>query len=113
MARGQTPERKMSREEAGRLGGKATSRNHDRSFYQTIGKKVEKPLQMLMMQNSTRKSDAKAEKLLLKTIAKNFIARLGAKAEAVKLSLLIKRHIRIRSIHAFVEIWKPNSMSME
>jgi len=39
MAQGQTSERKMSREEAGRLGGKATSRNHDRSFYQTIGKK--------------------------------------------------------------------------
>ncbi|SLK20705.1 MULTISPECIES: KGG domain-containing protein [unclassified Paenibacillus] len=39
MARPQTSEHKMSREEAGRLGGKATSKKHDRSFYQTIGKK--------------------------------------------------------------------------
>ena len=39
MARQPTSEHKMSREEAGRLGGKATSKNHDRSFYQMIGKK--------------------------------------------------------------------------
>lgn len=29
----------MSREEAGRKGGEATSRNHDREFYQEIGEK--------------------------------------------------------------------------
>ncbi|GGF81798.1 hypothetical protein GCM10010912_28630 [Paenibacillus albidus] len=28
---------KMSREEAGRKGGEATARNHDREFYQEIG----------------------------------------------------------------------------
>lgn len=83
MAQGQTSERKMSREEAGRLGGKATSRNHDRSFYQTIGKKVAKLLPTLMMQISTRKSDVRAAKLLPKTIARNFIAKSVAKAEVV------------------------------
>ncbi|MEK0313121.1 KGG domain-containing protein [Cohnella sp. 56] len=30
---------KMSREEAGRMGGEATSRTHDRDFYQEIGEK--------------------------------------------------------------------------
>jgi general stress protein YciG len=30
---------KMSREEAGRKGGEATARNHDREFYQEIGEK--------------------------------------------------------------------------
>jgi len=30
---------KMSREEAGRMGGEATSRNHDKEFYQEIGQK--------------------------------------------------------------------------
>ncbi|MFC3798101.1 KGG domain-containing protein [Cohnella sp. GCM10012308] len=30
---------KMSREEAGRMGGEATSRAHDRDFYQEIGEK--------------------------------------------------------------------------
>lgn len=83
MAQGQTSERKMSREEAGRLGGKATSRNHDRSFYQTIGKKVAKLLPTLMMQISTRKSDVRAAKRLPKTIARNFIAKSVAKAEVV------------------------------
>ncbi len=31
--------KKMSREEAGRKGGKATSKNHDKEFYQEIGEK--------------------------------------------------------------------------
>lgn len=30
---------KMGREEAGRMGGEATSRTHDRDFYQEIGEK--------------------------------------------------------------------------
>lgn len=30
---------KMSREEAGRMGGKATAKNHDKEFYQEIGEK--------------------------------------------------------------------------
>ncbi|MBO7742741.1 glucose starvation-inducible protein B [Paenibacillus sp. MWE-103] len=30
---------KMSREEAGRMGGEATARTHDREFYQEIGAK--------------------------------------------------------------------------
>ncbi|MGG0642481.1 glucose starvation-inducible protein B [Sporosarcina gallistercoris] len=30
---------KMSREEAGRMGGEQTSKNHDDNFYQEIGKK--------------------------------------------------------------------------
>lgn len=30
---------KMSREEAGRKGGETTSKNHDKEFYQEIGKK--------------------------------------------------------------------------
>lgn len=30
---------KMSREEAGRLGGEATAKNHDKEFYQEIGEK--------------------------------------------------------------------------
>lgn len=30
---------KMSREEAGRLGGEATARTHDKDFYQEIGEK--------------------------------------------------------------------------
>jgi len=29
----------MSREEAGRMGGKATAKNHDKEFYQEIGEK--------------------------------------------------------------------------
>lgn len=29
----------MSREEAGRKGGEATSKNHDKEFYQKIGEK--------------------------------------------------------------------------
>ena len=49
MARSQAAGQKMSREEAGRLGGRATSKNHDRSFYQMIGKKVEKRPPMLMI----------------------------------------------------------------
>lgn len=36
---------KMSREEAGRLGGEATAKNHDKEFYQEIGEKVAKLLQ--------------------------------------------------------------------
>ncbi|WP_127489569.1 KGG domain-containing protein [Paenibacillus ehimensis] len=30
---------KMSREEAGRMGGEATAKKHDREFYQEIGQK--------------------------------------------------------------------------
>jgi uncharacterized protein len=30
---------KMSREEAGRMGGEATSNNHDQDFYEEIGRK--------------------------------------------------------------------------
>ncbi|MGO4950943.1 KGG domain-containing protein [Paenibacillus sp. DRB1-1] len=30
---------KLSREEAGRLGGEATAKNHDKEFYQEIGEK--------------------------------------------------------------------------
>ncbi len=30
---------KMSREEAGRMGGEATAKNHDKEFYQEIGEK--------------------------------------------------------------------------
>ncbi|MEY9865857.1 general stress protein YciG [Peribacillus sp. B2I2] len=30
---------KMSREEAGRRGGEATSKNHDKDFYREIGQK--------------------------------------------------------------------------
>ncbi|ALA44479.1 stress-induced protein, KGG, repeat-containing protein [Paenibacillus peoriae] len=30
---------KLSREEAGRLGGEATAKNHDKEFYQDIGEK--------------------------------------------------------------------------
>ncbi|MDG0812271.1 KGG domain-containing protein [Cohnella rhizosphaerae] len=30
---------KMSREEAGRMGGEATARTHDKEFYQEIGEK--------------------------------------------------------------------------
>ncbi|EGL19153.1 MULTISPECIES: KGG domain-containing protein [unclassified Paenibacillus] len=30
---------KMSREEAGRMGGETTSKNHDKDFYQEIGQK--------------------------------------------------------------------------
>ncbi|MDG0793337.1 glucose starvation-inducible protein B [Cohnella ginsengisoli] len=30
---------KMSREEAGRMGGEATARTHDKAFYQEIGEK--------------------------------------------------------------------------
>lgn len=35
----QRDDNKMSREEAGRMGGETTSRTHDRDFYQKIGEK--------------------------------------------------------------------------
>ena len=35
----QNDDNKMSREEAGRLGGEATSENHDKEFYEEIGQK--------------------------------------------------------------------------
>ncbi|MBB3109710.1 hypothetical protein FHS18_001773 [Paenibacillus phyllosphaerae] len=35
----QTKEQTMSREEAGRMGGEATARTHDKEFYQEIGEK--------------------------------------------------------------------------
>lgn len=39
MAQNNQNDQKMSREEAGRKGGEATARSHDREFYQEIGEK--------------------------------------------------------------------------
>jgi general stress protein YciG len=39
MARGDSMGSKMSVEDAGRKGGEATAKSHDRSFYQEIGRK--------------------------------------------------------------------------
>ncbi|MFD2613511.1 KGG domain-containing protein [Paenibacillus gansuensis] len=39
MARNNQDNGKMSREEAGRMGGEATAKNHDKEFYQEIGRK--------------------------------------------------------------------------
>ncbi len=39
MARNQN-QGKMSREEAGRMGGEATSKKHNKEFYQEIGKRA-------------------------------------------------------------------------
>ena len=53
---------KMSRQEAGRKGGEATSKNHDKDFYREIGQKAEKPLRIIMIRNSIRKLDKRAGK---------------------------------------------------
>lgn len=73
---------KMSREEAGRLGGEATAKNHDKEFYQEIGEKGGEATSKnhgkdfyqeigekggeatskTMTRNSIRKSDARAAK---------------------------------------------------
>ena len=39
MANSQSGNKKMSREEAGRMGGEATAKKHSREFYQEIGRK--------------------------------------------------------------------------
>lgn len=108
MARQPTSEHKMSREEAGRLGGKATSKNHDRSFYQMIGKKVEKRLQMPMILTFTSRLVARAEKQPPKLIIRNSIVRLDAKAEATNEFRSPHRNMII----AFPQIKKSNSMKM-
>lgn len=52
---------KMSREEAGRKGGEATAKNHDKEFYQEIAVRAERPHRIPTIRSSTRKSAAKAE----------------------------------------------------
>lgn len=52
----------MSREEAGRMGGEATSNNHEKEFYQEIGKKGEMRLPGIMIRNFIKKSAARVEK---------------------------------------------------
>lgn len=53
---------KLSREEAGRLGGEATAKNHDKEFYQEIGEKGGEATSKTMTRTSIKKSDARAVK---------------------------------------------------
>lgn len=57
---------KLSREEAGRLGGEATAKNHDKEFYQDIGEKGGEATSKIMARTFTRKSVKKAAKPLQK-----------------------------------------------
>lgn len=53
---------KLSREEAGRLGGEATAKNHDKEFYQEIGEKGGEATAKNHDKEFIKKSDARAAK---------------------------------------------------
>ncbi|MDQ0880018.1 hypothetical protein QFZ73_001029 [Peribacillus sp. V2I11] len=51
---------KMSRQEAGRKGGEAASKNHDKDFYREMSQRAEKPLLIPMVKTFMKKSVKKS-----------------------------------------------------